>query len=92
MTTLVTADDKGRLCIKGTTKGHKYLVKSAEGGWWVTPMPDVQPGRPVHRNRREWPGRKDGRTLWNHVERMGKLGLRIEEYHRGKLPVPPCRF
>ena len=35
---------------------------------------------------------KDGRTLWKHIEQMGKLGLRIEECDSGKQPVPPCRF
>src|SRR4051812_5176918 len=39
MTSLVTADEKGRVCIKGTEKGHKYLVKKTEGGWWVMPIP-----------------------------------------------------
>ncbi len=92
MMTLVTADEKGRLCIKGTAKGRKYLVESAEGGWWVTPVPEAKRGGRPQRNRREWPGREDGQTLWKHVERMGKLGFRIEEYERGKLPVPPCLF
>jgi hypothetical protein len=92
MTTLVTADEKGRLCIRGTEKGQKYLVKQGEGGWWVAPVPEVQPPRPASTNRRDWPGRKDGRTLWKHIERMGKLGLRIEESESGKQPVPPCRF
>ena len=92
VTTLVTADEKGRLCIKGTEKGQKYLVKQAEGGWWVALVPEVQPPRSASTNRRDWPGRKDGRTLWKHIERMGKLGLRIDECDSGKQPVPPCRF
>ena len=29
---------------------------------------------------------KDGRTLWKHIERMGKLGLRIEECECGSSP------
>ena len=42
MMTLVTADEEGRLCIKGTAKGRKYLDESAEGGWWVTPVPGAK--------------------------------------------------
>jgi hypothetical protein len=38
-TTLVKADDKGRVSIRGTRKGAKYLVTAAEGGWWVMPAP-----------------------------------------------------
>jgi len=42
MTTLVTGDEKGRLRIKGTEKGQYYLVKQAEGGWWVAPAPRIR--------------------------------------------------
>jgi hypothetical protein len=38
-TTLVKADDKGRVCIRGTRKGAKYLVTAENGGWWVMPAP-----------------------------------------------------
>jgi hypothetical protein len=38
-TTLVKADDKGRVCIRGTRKGAKYLVTAEKGGWWVRPAP-----------------------------------------------------
>ena len=31
MTTLVTADEKGRLCIKGTEKGQKYPGQTGGG-------------------------------------------------------------
>ncbi len=47
---LVTADEKGRLCIRGTKKGHQYLVSAARGGWWVMPAPQVRmPGRELER-------------------------------------------
>ncbi len=39
---LVIADDKGRVPIRGTRKGHQYLVTSAKGGWWVQPAPQVR--------------------------------------------------
>src|ERR1035441_5839681 len=89
MRTLVTADEKGRLCIRGTEKGQQYLVKQAEGGWWVVPVPEVQPPRPASRNRQDWLGREDGPTLWKQIEQMGKLSLRIEECGRGRQPVSP---
>ena len=40
-TTLVKADDKGRVCIRGTRKGAKYLVTAENGGWWIMPAPKV---------------------------------------------------
>ena len=38
-TTLVKADDKGRVSIRGVRKGAKYLVTAEAGGWWVAPAP-----------------------------------------------------
>ena len=40
-TTLVKADDKGRVSIRGTRKGAKYLVTAENGGWWIMPMPKI---------------------------------------------------
>jgi hypothetical protein len=40
-TTLVKADDKGRVSIRGTRKGAKYLVTPENGGWWVMPAPKI---------------------------------------------------
>ena len=37
--TLVRADDKGRVSIRGTKKGYQYLVTADRGGWWVMPAP-----------------------------------------------------
>jgi hypothetical protein len=39
--TLVKADDKGRVSIRGAQTGAKYLVTSAKGGWWVMPAPEI---------------------------------------------------
>ena len=89
MTSLVTADEKGRLCVRGTKRGHKYLVKQEQEGWWITPVPEVLPSRPVSRNRREWVGSK--RTLLDVLREMGEAGLRIEPAENAKQPVPPCR-
>ena len=41
-TTLVKADDKGRVSILGTKKGRQYLVTAEKGGWWVMPAPTVR--------------------------------------------------
>jgi hypothetical protein len=41
-TTLVKADEKGRVPIRGTKKGRQYLVTAEKGGWWVIPAPEVQ--------------------------------------------------
>ncbi len=40
--TLVRADEKGRVCIRGTKKGRQYLVVAERGGWWVTAAPPVK--------------------------------------------------
>ena len=40
-TPLVKADDKGRVCIRGTRKGAKYLVTAENGGWWIMPAPKI---------------------------------------------------
>lgn len=40
-TTLVKADDKGRVSIRGARKGAKYLVTAENGGWWVMPAPKI---------------------------------------------------
>jgi hypothetical protein len=42
-TTLVKADDKGRVSIRGTKKGQQYLVTAEGGGGWVIPAPAVSP-------------------------------------------------
>jgi len=41
-TTLVKADEKGRISIRGTKKGRQYLVTPDKGGWWVMPAPKVK--------------------------------------------------
>ena len=40
-TTLVKADDKGRVSIRGARKGSKYLVTAENGGWWIMPAPKI---------------------------------------------------
>jgi hypothetical protein len=40
-TTLVKADDKGRVSLRGIRKGGKYLVTPDAGGWWVMPAPKI---------------------------------------------------
>jgi hypothetical protein len=41
-TTLVKADEKGRVSIRGTRKEAKYLVTAENGGWWVMPAPKIR--------------------------------------------------
>lgn len=86
MTTIVKADAKGRLSIRGTEKGHEYLIKSENGGWWVMPAPKIQPPKKL----REWAGPK--KDLSEHLAEMGKLGLRIEPSEQSKELVGPCQF
>lgn len=44
--TLVKADEKGRILIRGTRKGQQYMVTADQGGWWVMPAPKVSPPTP----------------------------------------------
>ncbi len=84
MTTLVTADEKGRLPIRGTVRGRKYLVKREPEGWWVMPEPQVRP-----RNRqREWSGPR--RDLCDHLDAMAEQGFVLERTLDAE--VGPCRF
>jgi len=41
-TTVVKADDKGRVLIRGARKGANYMVTAARGGWLVTLAPNVK--------------------------------------------------
>lgn len=89
MTTLVTADGKGRIPIRGSEPGRKYLVTKSAGEWRVTPyLPESQPTR----NRREWSAPKGKKSLLEHIKVMAEAGLRIERSESGKKPAPPCRF
>ena len=42
-TTLVKADDKGRISLRGARKGAKYLVTPEANGWWIQPAPKIKP-------------------------------------------------
>jgi hypothetical protein len=86
MTTIVRADEKGRICIRGTQKGQEYLVKSEKDGWWVIPVPAVH--RP--RRGREWQGSK--KSLAEHLDGLAESGLSIEQAENARKKVGPCRF
>jgi hypothetical protein len=91
MTTLVTADGKGRIPIRGSKPGQKYMVSQTGNEWRVTPLSKNQfPSR----NRKEWtpPKGKGKETLSKHLKAMWDLGLRLEQSDNAKAPVPPCRF
>jgi hypothetical protein len=42
MTTLVKADSRGRVPIRGTKSRQQYLVTAEKGGWWVMPAPKTK--------------------------------------------------
>lgn len=87
MTTLVKADEKGRVMIRGTERGRQYLVTAENGGWWVMPAPKVHPPK---RNRRRWAGSKV--SLVELLLSLGRSGLSLEQAENAKEPVGPCRF
>jgi hypothetical protein len=86
MTTLVKADEKGRISIRGSEEGRKYLVTRANKGWWVMPAPDPRPPK----MRRDWQGSK--KTLGEHLRGLADEGLTIEQADNAKARVGPCRF
>ena len=86
MTTLVKADDKCRISIRGTEVGRQYLVTPADGGWWVRPAPDFRPPK----TRRQWEGPK--KDLSEYLGLMAELGFAFEPSESSKQPVGPCRF
>ena len=86
MTTLVKADDKGRIPIRGTEEGRQYRVTKANGGWWVAPA--HAGGLP--KQRREWAG--PTKDLSRHLQEMADLGFIIEPSEISKQKVGPCRF
>lgn len=40
-TTLVKADEKGRISLRGARKGAKYLITPEAKGWWIMPAPKI---------------------------------------------------
>jgi hypothetical protein len=89
MTTLVTADNKVRVPIRGTKPGRKYLVTQSGGEWRINAYTsEAYPSR----NRREWPGRKGKMGLFDHLKAMADRGLKLERSEMSKQPIPPCRF
>ena len=89
MTTLVTADAKGRIPIRGSKPGQKYMVSKTKGEWRVTPY--SKKGYPS-RNAKEWTPLKGKKDLWEVLREMGELGLELERSEVAKQPVPACRF
>ncbi len=89
MTTLVTADDKRRIPIRGAQPGRKYLVTQSGDEWHVAPYSQ---GVPRSRNRRQWAGSNNGLDLFDVIGEMGKQGVRIERAENARKPVPPCPF
>ncbi len=89
MTTLVTADAKGRIPIRGSKPGQKYVVSQTGGEWRVTPFSkNAYPSR----NRKERTPPKGKGKLSEHLKAMWDLGLRLERSENAKAPAPPCRF
>jgi hypothetical protein len=89
MTTLVTADEKGRLPIRGSKPGRRYLVTQAGSEWRVTAYSTS--GVPS-RNQREWSGPASETSIWDCLKSMADAGLRIEKSKISEQPAPPCRF
>lgn len=87
MTTLVRADEKGRICIRGARKGDEFLVKAEGSGWWISPVPKVS-GKKT--KPRDWPGPRV--PLVEHLTRLAKNGLTLERSKIAMQKVPKCRF
>ena len=86
MTSLVKADSKGRIPVRGSEKGRQYLVTSTKGGWWVKP---AHPARPL-KKRRNWKG--PTKDLSVHLKALADLGFTFAPSEASKQQVPPCQF
>ena len=86
MPTLVKADEKGRISIRGTEKGRQYLVIAENGGWWVVPAPKVQ----APKKKSKWEGSQ--KDLSEHLQALADLGFSFEASDVSKKKVGPCRF
>jgi hypothetical protein len=86
MTTLVTADHKGRLRIRGVKSGRTYVVAQEPGGWWITTKVETSPSR----NRNYWTGSKC--SLLDHLNALSDAGLAIEVSEVSKKHTSPCPF
>jgi hypothetical protein len=85
MQSLVKADDKHRIPIKGTKAGRQYLVVEDADGWRVTPAATPEPAR---RNKLQWAG--TGKSLAEALRRL--KGLELEQAPNAREKVGPCRF
>ena len=86
MTTVVKADDKHRIVIRGTQKRRQYLVTAEGDGWRVMPAREV----PSRQKRRQWRGSKI--SLAQHLRALAVNGLRVERAENSTEAVGPCRF
>ena len=84
MQTLVKADVKGRVPIRGTRSGEQYLVIPQGDGWFVSPAPTVRPPR----RPRKW-GRPQ-KDLADHLLALAEAGLTSIKPDSSE--VGPCRF
>lgn len=87
MTTIVRADARGRLCIRGTQQGAEYLVKVEKQGWWVVPVEVEMPGT---RNPRKWAGARV--NLAEHMAALAEGGLTLDQSANAQEAAGPCRF
>jgi len=84
MQTLVKADPKGRVPIRGTRSGQQYLVIPQGDGWFVTPAPEVK----APKRGRKW--RTPKMDLTDHLRALADAGLAGLEPNGTE--VGPCRF
>lgn len=84
MQTLVKADMKGRVPIRGTRCGEQYLVIPQGDGWFVTPAPTVRPPT----RQRKW--RNPQKDLSDHLSALAEAGL--GSLKPSSSEVGPCRF
>lgn len=89
MTTLVTADEKGRVPIRGSRPGRKYVVTRAGSEWRIS---EYVSKSCATRNRREWAGSKQKTSVWSILRSMGDAGLKLERSKEAQQRVPLCRF
>lgn len=85
---IVTADAKSRVTIRGTRPGERFRLEKDESGFHLAPVLDTAAPRRRNPSRRNLPAPKKGLT--DYLKEMRDEGLVLEPLDHP--PVGPCRF
>jgi hypothetical protein len=85
---IVTADAKSRVTIRGARQGERFRLEKDESGFHLAPVLDTAAPRRRNPSRRNLPAPKKGLT--DYLKEMRDEGLVLEPLDHP--PAGPCRF